>query len=469
MKTPVHELQQLAHKWAQHPTQRRRRFFNALALSEINEQMTDLANEIEAMSDTVANAAMDRTVKMEQLREDQGKLEDLRNRYNALKAAKECQEGESAGRAAENAGNNAPVLNGLFSCAGDFFTAVKNQDPRIQQVAKIKNAATGQNIGTDAEGGFLVPPEYSAELLRVAEGESILHTKVERIPISGNRLIVNKLKDENRKDGQRNGGIQAFWTGEAEQYTASKANFEQDQTDLHKLTGLCYATDEMLEDYTAMAAFLSQAFGEEFGFKLDDAYLNGTGSGMPLGILNAGNTALVKIAKESGQAGKTVTLMNILKMYNAMPAKQRAKAEWYINQDIELLLMQLYFSTGSLSVDGGTGGTSVTQEGGVPIYLPPTGLAGAPYATLLGRPIIPLEQCAAVGSVGDIVFANMGQYRVIEKGGLRADTSIHVKFETGEQAFRFTLRTGGKPKWTKPLTPYKGDTSRSPYVALAAR
>lgn len=56
---------------------------------------------------------------------------------------------------------------------------------------------------------------------------------------------------------------------------------------LKKLTGVCYATDEILSDAAALEAIIKEAFSQEFGFKLDDAILSGTGSGQPLGILKS--------------------------------------------------------------------------------------------------------------------------------------------------------------------------------------
>jgi hypothetical protein len=37
------------------------------------------------------------------------------------------------------------------------------------------------------------------------------------------------------------------------------------------------------------------------------------------------------------------------------------------------------------------------------------------------------------------------------------------------RAFRFMLRIDGQPTWKKPLTPYQGSVTKSPFVALATR
>ena len=64
---------------------------------------------------------------------------------------------------------------------------------------------------------------------------------------------------------------------------------------------------------------------------------------------------------------------------------------------------------------------------------------------------------------------DLSQYLWIEKGGTRLASSIHVRFDYDETAFKFTYRANGRPLWQSPLKSAKGGTERSPYVALAAR
>lgn len=339
---------------------------------------------------------------------------------------------------------------------GEQLAAVRNAalpggsvDPRLT----IK-AASGLNESIGSDGGFLVEQDFVAELLKRAYETAILASKIKKIPLStnANSLKINAIDETSRVNGSRWGGIQAFWEGEAEQYTAKKPKFRPMNLNLKKLTGLCYATDELLEDAAALEAVISEGFAEEFGFKIDDAIINGTGAGMPQGIMNS--NALVAVAKENGQAAATITVENIVKMWARCWGRSRQNAEWYINQDIE---PQLY--TMSLAV--GTGG--------VPVYMPTNGLSGSPYGTLFGRPVIPLEQCQTLGTVGDIILGDLSQYVAIDKNGINAASSIHVRFDYGETAFRFTYRIDGQPIWNAPLQPFKGSNTLSPFVALAAR
>ena len=66
--------------------------------------------------------------------------------------------------------------------------------------------------------------------------------------------------------------------------------------------------------------------------------------------------------------------------------------------------------------------------GGALVYNPPAGVSQAPYATLYGAPIIEVEYASTLGTVGDIILADFGQYQMISKGGMQSDESIHVRF-----------------------------------------
>lgn len=323
-------------------------------------------------------------------------------------------------------------------------------DPRLF----IKNAATGLSEAVPSDGGFLVQQDFTTELLKRAYETGVLASKVRKIPISANAngIKINGIDETSRANGSRMGGIQAYWENEADVYVGSKPKFRKIELNLKKLTGLCYATDELLEDSAALESILTDGFAEEFGFKLDDAIINGTGAGQPLGILNA--PSLVSVAKETSQTAATIVVENIVKMWSRCYGRSRMNAAWYINQDIE---PQLY--TMSLAV--GTGG--------VPVYMPANGLSDSPYSTLFGRPVIPLEQCQTLGTVGDIILSDFSQYLIADKGSIKSDVSVHVRFIYDEQVFKFVYRVDGQPIWHSTLTPFKGTNTQSPHVVLATR
>ena len=103
------------------------------------------------------------------------------------------------------------------------------------------------------------------------------------------------------------------------------------------------------------------------------------------------------------------------------------------------------------------------------MFVPAGGLPNAPAGTLLGRPIVPIEQCQTLGTVGDIILADLSQYVIADKGGLESASSIHVRFVYDESVFRFVYRVDGQPIWNSALTPFLSANTLSPFVALASR
>lgn len=441
---------------------------------EMRQQLADIKADLEKATKKGYEMARDPKTEIEALQKQSDVIDELQVRMALVQQDLEREEGAGMQNAAPAKGGAA--RNGGFASVGEFMNAVHEADvpggARDKRLARISDAATGANEATGSDGGYLVPPEYADGILDLVKDESAIYPMARRVQINGNRLIEVYLNETNRKDpstGSRHGGILAYWKGEAEQYQAVKAGFGERTTNLSKLTAYCPVTEELLQDYAAIEGTLNDLVGREFAFKIDDAMFNGSGANnIPLGILTTGtgtnpnNAALVTIAKESGQTAGTVNAQNILKMYNALIAQQRDKAKWYINQDLEIVLMQIMLQTGSITGEGTTG------SWGMPLYTPP-GAYGNQRATLLGLPVEPNEHCAAVGSVGDIVLADMSQYLIIERAGVTKQSSIHVRFDYDETVFKFSWRVGGRPDWMSSIEAYKGSTKRSPYVALAAR
>lgn len=353
-----------------------------------------------------------------------------------------------------------------FESLGEMLQAVAKQRPDMQ-IADPRLAilgASGASEGLGADGGFLVENELLGDMLtNVWENGDIL-SRVRRIPIGAgkNGIRMNGVDERSRANGSRWGGIQTFWTGEAAQITASQPKFKKVQLDLDKLTGLLYATSELLEDQTALQSWIQQAFPEEMTFKAEDAVMNGTGVGMPLGYLNGG--AAITVAKEGSQANGTIVSENIVKMWARMPAKNRKNAVWYVNQDVEPQLLLLNSKIKNVAGTENVGGIAVPSV----IYTPP-GQAADGFGRLMGRPVIPVEYCPTLGTAGDIQFVDPSQYLFIDKPGVKQDVSIHVRFLFDESAFRFTYRANGQPIWEVPITPFKGTNTQSPFIILQTR
>jgi len=354
----------------------------------------------------------------------------------------------------KNLGSDKMEDDKIWKSTSEFLGAVTKAGITGEMDARFK-AADGANESVPAEGGFLVTPEWSKELITIAHDTGMLYKKCRKIPVSGNSLTLNGIDEQSRANGSRWGGITIYWSDEAGTVTATKPKVRQMNLKLKKLMGLCYATQELLDDQTALQSVLTQGFGEEFGYKLDDGILNGTGAGQLLGILNS--PAFVTQAIESGQTlSHAFIYENVVNMWNRMLPRNRMNAEWYINQDLEPWIDRMSLIAGTA---------------GIPVNPAVNGLINASQPTLKNRPIVPLEQCQSVGTTGDVILADFSQYLVIDKGGMGMQTasSIHVKFVYDEMTYRFTYRVDGQPLWHSTLTAANSGTTRSPFVGLGTR
>jgi len=346
--------------------------------------------------------------------------------------------------------------SGPFRSFGEQMISVYNAGIPggvIDQKLHILNA-TGIGSSIPSEGGFIVQTDFSTALLDRMNKTAVLAPKCWHVPIGANAdgLEMPTIDETSRATGSRWGGVQVYRRAEADTVTAKKPKFGAFELRLEDLMGLCYTTNRQLKDAPSTGAIISRAFEEEFSFVLDNEIVRGTGVGECLGILNSG--ALVTVLKETGQAADTVLIENIVKMFSRMPARYRKNAFWAINQEIETQLFTMGLVIGM---------------GGSPVFLPGGSISGEPYGSLFARPIIPIEQASALGDRGDIMFLNLDQYCIIEKDGLEATQSIHVRFVYDESCFKFIVRNNGAPLWKSTLTPFKGAQNLSPFVVLEAR
>ena len=348
-----------------------------------------------------------------------------------------------------------------FASNGEFFQAVMRAgmtgggvDPRLST-----RAATGLSESLPSDGGFLVDSEMSGEMLKNMWDASPILSRVSRTTLSGNKtgMKFNGLDETSRATGSRYGGIRAYWKGEADDKTASKPKFRQIELNLKKLVGLVYSTDELLDDASALEQTIREGMQAEFDFAITQAIMNGNGVNQPLGINNSG--CVISVTAETGQAANTVVWENVNKMWSRMMASSRPNAIWVCNQDVE---PQLH----SMSIAVGTGG--------VPVYMPAGGAAAAPYGTLFGRPVVPIEQAPILGDTGDLMICDFSQYKFIDKGGMKSDVSIHVEFVADESVFRFVYRCDGMPVLSSDITPFTAGATTatstlSHFVRIAAR
>ncbi len=334
-----------------------------------------------------------------------------------------------------------------FHAFGEFVMAVKNAGMRGGDIDNRLMAAAASTYGNESsgtDGGFAIPPDFRAVIEEKAFGEDSLIARTDRQVVTGNSLTF-----PTDMTTPWSGGITAYWTGEAAAVTQSKPVLQETNVRLHKLSVLVPMTDELLDDSVAMGSYVARKAGEKIDYKVSDAIVNGNGVGQPLGFRNS--AVMIEQAAETSQVADTIVAGNIVKMMSRLPSQSRRTAIWLIHPDAEPQLPLMTISN-------------------QPVYMPPGGLSGAMYGTLLGRPVIPHQVCQTVGDDGDIMLVDLSQYLTVTKaGGVRSQTSIHLWFDQGITAFRFDLRVAGQPWWSEVTTADNGSFTQSPFIEMADR
>lgn len=361
--------------------------------------------------------------------------------------------GGTGARVEPQAKNTDPTQG--FRSFGEFAQTIHAVNLGTEDgIARMRNVATtysSESAGPD--GGYAVPPEFRTEIWKKVNGEGSLMSRTSNLTTSRNSITIPK---DETTPWQTDKGVLAYWNNEGGQITASKIALEMSTLSLNKLTALVPVTEELLEDAPAIDSYLRLKVPEKMQAKINTALIRGNGVGKPLGVLNSGS--LITISKETSQDAGTIVHQNIEKMYARLWAASMANAVWVANQDI---LPQL----GLMSFRG-------EETGGfpIPIYLPGGTIAGAPYGTLKGRPVVMVEAASTVGDIGDLMLIDWTQYLTVTKGEqIRTDVSIHLYFDQDIQAFRFIFRMTGQPLWGSTITPENGSNTRSWAVALETR
>lgn len=330
-----------------------------------------------------------------------------------------------------------------FEHPGDYFKAVKTVAMYHDEDVRLKPyKSTGLSEGFPADGGYLVPQAMASGIMSHMYDVNQILGRVSRDSVAGNNMSYNGI-NETTHVGSIFGGVIPYWMGEGGTKTASKPSFWQLELKLKKLAALCYATDELLSDAPALQTWLLRNVPDALRFYAEEAIINGDGVGKPLGITQS-PSLITQLRVDASE----VDLTDIANMWARRWAGY-SDYVWLVNPTV---VPQLHIMVAATA----------------PVYMPAGNIAGSPFGTIYGRPVIETEHCQALGTAGDIILASMSQYQTIDKGGIQAASSMHVAFTTDEMAYRFVYRIDGGSLWNSALTPVHGSTTFSPFVVLGA-
>lgn len=332
----------------------------------------------------------------------------------------------------------------------------QSQKRYVQKMEKLaekegRAAATGGfTVGVPTDGGFFLQGETVVDLMTNGFNNSEILPRTAKRTLTASQFVeIYGIDETSRRTGSRGGGIRVYTNKELGEFTASKTQFKMIRIEPKKLTGLFYASGEWMRNVTFLGQEVRGLFGEEFAFKCQDLSIRGAGAGEAQGILGA--SCLVTVPKETGQKAATILTTNLSKMWARVRGRGNNLA-WFINRDCGPQLDELSITAGTAALEP----RFVTYD-------------AQGIMRIKGRPVVEIEQCETVGTVGDIILADWSQYVSADQGDINEAMSIHVNFIYDQETYRFIYYFDGQPRWSAALTPFKGASTVSPFVVLATR
>ncbi len=326
-----------------------------------------------------------------------------------------------------------------FHSVGEYLGAIRSASGgAIDQ--RLLNAVTtygGESLGPD--GGFAVPSAWKQTIVELVIGKGTLIDHLNPMVTPSNMLSLPV--DEG--SAHSTSGITATWTPEAGTITASKPALKMVNCVVHKVAGLCHASDELLEDNANMNGYILGQLAKKIRFEVEDALVAGDGVAKPLGILAGPGKIVVD------NATTVLDPKDIGNMVARLLPGTFESSFWLVHSTALPHLWNLAVGT-------------------TPVLVPD--YTKSPYGTIMGRPVVVSESCSDYNTVGDIALvAPEGYALVVKSSGLRTDTTIAFGFDASLQSFRATMRLGGQPLLSAPVARKNGSTTLGHTIILDVR
>lgn len=297
-----------------------------------------------------------------------------------------------------------------------------------------------------SSGGFLIPGQFLTELQAVQAEEAIIRNYATVIRMTTRQVSIPVLDQTETTAGQPHwfGGMKFFWTEEGAEKEEAEAKFRSVNLVAKKLTGLTYATDELVQDSAiSLGDFLSGPLGFAGGvvWMEDYACLQGVGGGQPRGIINAPCT--VAVERNTADQINYVDAINMLESF--LPS---ASGRWIVSQSGMSSLIQLSGPTGN------------------PSFVWQTDAKEGVAARLFGMPLHWSEKVPGLGTRGDILLADPRFYIIGDRQATTIEASQFPRWVYDQTTWRVVHRMDGQPWLSAPLTYQDGETVVSPFVVL---
>ena len=240
---------------------------------------------------------------------------------------------------------------------------------------------------TSANGGYALPTLLDPTLIKTGA--------MTKNPIR--RIARVETGTQNVWNGVSIGNVTTAWTGEGSAFTDGSPTTGTASVTAAKLTAYVTGSYEIFAD-SALFGQLPGLIGEAIDMAEGVAFVSGSGSGAPYGIITAvsGTAGSLVTATTRGQFN-SASGVDTLALFNALPARYEDSATWVANKATYLTIQQQTIGTYGRMLDEMVHKTS-----------------------LLGAPLVKASSVTSTTTSGNIlaVLGDFSQYLVYDRIGV---------------------------------------------------
>lgn len=290
-----------------------------------------------------------------------------------------------------------------------FWNATRHKD-KDKLTPEMRNAL---QVGTDSEGGYLVPDEFENRLIDGLKDATVIRSHAYVFKTSNGLHKIPIVASHGS----------AAWIDEEGAYTESDDAFGQVQLDAHKVGTIIKVSEELLNDSAFdLEGYIYSEFIRRIGDKEEEAFLVGNGSSKPTGILNATGGGQVGVTTASAT---TITADELIDLFYSLKAPYRKSAVWVFNDATMKIVRKLKDGSGQ--------------------YLWQPGLKDGESDTILGRPYFTSSAVPTVAAgAKTVIFGDLNYYWIGDREGITFRRLNELYAGNGQVGFLASKRLDGK-------------------------
>lgn len=268
-------------------------------------------------------------------------------------------------------------------------------------------------VGTETEGGYLVPDEYEHTLVQALEEQNIFRQLAHVIHTSSGDRKIPVVASKGT----------AQWIDEEAQYPESDDSFGQVSIGAYKLATMIKISEELLNDSVFdMPSYIATEFARRIGAAEEEAFFTGNGAGRPLGILAETGGAQVGV---TGAKADAVTFDEVMDLFYSLRSTYRRNAVFIMNDATVKALRKLKNGNGD--------------------YIWQPSVTAATPDTILNRPVYTsgFMPTLAAGAK-TVLFGDLNYYWVADREGRSFKRLNELYAPTGQVGFLASQRVDGK-------------------------